>query len=84
MEGNGLLLGVGEGHRDKVLASKHRNSSSVSTDGCRDGPWALVTMVNERSCQQVSTKRIAAGVFVPRVPSENQSLCLVRTEIQSN
>lgn len=56
----------------------------VLTDGCRDGHWALVTMVNERSCHLVSAKRIAAGAFVPRLPSENQSLCLVRTEIQGN
>lgn len=26
LRGNGLLLGVEEGHRDKVFASKHKNS----------------------------------------------------------
>lgn len=84
LRGNGLLLGVEEGHRDKVFASKHKNSRPCVNRCCRDGHWALVTMVNERSCHLVSAKRIAAGAFVPWLPSENQSLCLVRTEIQGN
>lgn len=39
MGGNGLLLGVGEGHRDKVLASKHRDSRLCVNRWLQE--WAL-------------------------------------------
>lgn len=39
LRGNGLLLGVEEGHRDKVFASKHKNSRPcVNNQGWALGP----------------------------------------------